>query len=97
MYAGILNYQEFGSRSPTGIGNSSGWSRDRSRLINFGKLGSQASRERAGHVEFFRGKIGKQEMIREILNRLSLYKLTPKFRKHGFRGGEFFWLKNVDI
>lgn len=53
VYAGILNYQEFGSRSPTGIGNSSGWSRDRSRLINFGKLGS---RERAGHVEFFRGK-----------------------------------------
>lgn len=35
----------------------------------------------------------EQEMIHEILNRPSLYKLTPKFREqHGFRGGEFFWL-----
>lgn len=71
MYAvGISNYQEFGSRSPTSIGNSSGWSRDRSRLINFGKLAEQASRERTGHVEFFFAENREQEMIREILNRL---------------------------
>lgn len=74
MYAGRLNYQEFGSRSPTGIGNSSG---SIPRLINFGKPGKTKGWSWKSRRIFF-AENREQEMIREILNRPSLYKLTPK-------------------